>query len=468
MKKFFSAVLAATLTVSAILATGCNGKTGNDDPGTLRVEFLKAGYGTQVYEALATEFMAQNTDIKVKLIANESINSTTENRLQTNTSISDVYQVSYWGQVRRWATKGYVMDLTSLYGEEVENGQTLRDRIAVSGRDAFSLYNKYYAIPHEASISGLLYNVKMFEENGWKVPKTTKELKDLCDKIAAANIKKSDPKVNNGKEFTIKPLVYCGSTSDGYWPSTMNTWWLQYSGAAKLNEFAKFESPEVYKDEGRLRALELLYSFIMNDKKYCPPNVMSKDHITAQLDFIQGKAAMLPCGSWFQTEMQLYLKEFPDFEYALMPTPVVSDDNGNSQAADEGVKYLFEGSAQCWFVAAKTKNADAAKKWIKFISSQKACEIWTANTGAIYAYNYDTASLAENANSFTKSLISIWNECTPYKFVSNHPLAIESKVGMWPQQQSPFVTFKNTATTTEQYYEADYNYVKANWSAWNS
>lgn len=97
MKKFFSAVLAATLTVSAILATGCNGKTGNDDPGTLRVEFLKAGYGTQVYEALATEFMAQNTDIKVKLIANESINSTTENRLQTNTSISDVYQVSYWG-----------------------------------------------------------------------------------------------------------------------------------------------------------------------------------------------------------------------------------------------------------------------------------------------------------------------------------------------------------------------------------
>lgn len=457
-------MLTLVVASSAVFATSCGGEESITSDGTLRVEYLKAGYGTEVYDELAKEFMVQNPDIKVKLIANESINSTTENRLQNNKGISDVYQVSYWGNVRKWAVKGYVMDITDLYSEEVENGETLRDRISESRRDAFSVYNKYYAIPHEASISGFLYNVKLFEDNGWEVPKTTKELEDLCKKIVAANIKGTGA---DGKSYTVKPIVYCGKTSDGYWPSTLNTWWLQYSGIEKLNEFAKFESPEIYKDEGRLKALELLYKFSQTTEWY-PNNVNSKDHITAQLDFIQGKAAMIPCGSWFSTEMQLYLKEFPDFEYAMMSTPVVSDDNGNSLAFDADKNYLYESSEQCWFIAKNSPNADAAKKWLKFITSQKACEIWTQYTGGIYAYNYNFDSVKDTANTFTKSLMDIWNNSVKYTYYSNNPLAIESKVGLWPQQYSAFLSFRDYNTSPEAYYEADYSYVSSQWNIWNS
>lgn len=463
MKKALCAILSLVTAFGASMAIGCGGPGGNggSEEGTLKVEFLKAGYGTEVYTELAKEFMSQNSDIKVKLVPNESINSTTENRLRTGTGLSDVYQVSYWGNVRKWAVRGYVLDITDLYGQEVENGQTLRDRIAVSGQDAFSVYNKYYAIPHEASISGLLYNVKMFQDNGWEVPTTTQELADLCEEILSAKLKVT---VDN-KSYDVKPIVYCGSTSDGYWPSMLNTWWLQYSGVEKLKEFSEYASPEVYKDEGRLRALECLAQFADNDKYY-PSNVMSKDHITAQLDFIQGKAAMVPCGSWFSTEMQLYLESFPDFEYAMMSTPVVSDENGESQAHDPDVKYLYEGSEQCWFIAKKSSNVAAAKKWLQFISSEKACQIWTRYTGGMYAYNYDSQSLYEGASTFTKSLIDIWNSSTPYKYYSNHYLAIESKVGTWPQQHSPYIAFRSYNTSPEAYYNADYDYISDNWSAW--
>ena len=45
-----------------------------------------------------------------------------------------------------------------------------------------------YILPYAANAAGVLYNREMFEEHGWQIPETWKEMLALCDEIAAEGI----------------------------------------------------------------------------------------------------------------------------------------------------------------------------------------------------------------------------------------------------------------------------------------
>lgn len=45
-----------------------------------------------------------------------------------------------------------------------------------------------YAVPYAGNAAGILYNKKIFEEHGWKIPQTWSELMNLCDEIQAAGL----------------------------------------------------------------------------------------------------------------------------------------------------------------------------------------------------------------------------------------------------------------------------------------
>ena len=464
LKRILALAMAAA-TVGSFAA--CGGGNNNDsvsmDEGrtsVLKVEYLKAGYGTEVFDKLAEAFMKKYTDIQVVLYPNENVNGDTETKLSSGKNIRDVYYVSYYSSVRRWAVRDWVEPITDVYGQEAQEGKTVKEVLCDYTEDMCLLNDEYWALPQETSIGGLIYNASMFEENGWKVPTTTKELETLCETIVKANKKSEDG-------TTIKPFVYCGSGNDGYWNTILNTWWLQYSGAEALETFAKFENPEVFKDEGRLKALELLQKFAFNGK-YILPNTQSKDANTAQLDFLMGKAAMIPCGSWFETEMQGWLEYYPDVEFKMMATPVVSDANGNSLAHDKETNCLWDGGTAVWFIPKAAENKDNAKKWINFLASEESCNIWTEYTGATRPFEYDDSSSSEvyqKASAFSKSLLDLKNNTTAYKFITTHPIALASYVGLWPQQRSPFISLYNGGVAAS-YYAADYEYVNDNWNTW--
>ncbi len=464
LKRFFGLAMAAAMALPMIACGGDddNVKLGAGKTSALTVEYLKSGYGTEVFDKLADAYMKKYPEVQVVLYPNENVYGDTETKLSSGKRIRDVYYVSYWSAVRRWSVRGWVEPITDVYSQTVEGTNTVKDMIDDHTVDMCYLNNEYWAIPNEAAIGGFIYNETMFEEYGWEVPTTTKELEDLCETIVKEKQKNKDGDV-------IKPFVYCGSGNDGYWNSILNTWWLQCSGAEALDEFAKFESPEVFKDEGRLRALELLEKFAFNTK-YLVSNTQSKDANTAQLDFLMGKAAMLPCGSWFETEMKGWIEYYPDVKYKMMPTPVVSDANGNSIAKNPNVNYVWDGGSACWFVTKASTNKDNAKNWMNFLCSKEANDIWVKYTGATRGLKYDVSSTTQvyqEASDFSKSLLDLKSTRTPYKFITMHPIALASYIGLWPYQRSPFVDLYN-GNSAQAYYERDYEYVSGQWNEWKT
>ena len=185
----------------------------------------------------------------------------------------------------------------------------------------------YYIFPASTTVTGIVYNKTMFDENGWTVPTTVEELTALCEKIVTDT---------NGK---VKPFVYPGTVGGGYWDFVGQNWWLQASGLEKMEEFMKFESPELFNADkssspsyGKLKMLQTFENLLAkNRSKYIVALSASYDHLQAQQAFGAGKAAMIPNGSWIQNESGEDIED----EIRMMPVPFLKD-----ALKDENGKYI--------------------------------------------------------------------------------------------------------------------------------
>ena len=465
MKKIIKTVSLAIAGLMSLSLAACGG--GGDEGGKriLKVEFLKAGFGLSGYEALAKAYMEYNPEVKVKLVPNYNINSDTETRLSANNNVSDVMCVRSQGDINRWDVKGWVEDLTSLYETEVSGGKTLLERMDFSASENSRMNDHYNSIPEYASVNGFVYNVKMFEQYGWEIPETTKDLEDLCEQIL------------DDTNETVAPIVYCGAAADGYLYFATNNWITQYEGTVGLTEFYKFESPEVFNPEnswGKYYAMENLSKFFFGSEKYCMPQCMAKDHIEAQTDFIMGKAAMMLNGMWFETEMKEILAEYPEFELAMMKVPAVSDASGKVLHDDDYIDekpVISAGIGASWFIPSMANNKDDAKDFLLFISRPEQCELWTKKTNAIRPFDYEkdpNAAVYSQMSTFGKSILQMAKDNVMYNAYSHSPLALTGMLSVWPNGGNwNYKQYDNPSLYTPKYcLEKDYQIALENWDRW--
>ena len=185
LKKIVCLAMAATMALPLFACGGDDDtiKLGDGKTSSLTVEYLKSGYGTEVFDKLADAYMEKYPEVQVVLYPNENVNGDTETKLSSGKRIRDVYYVSYWSSVRRWAARGWIEPITDVYGQAVDGTRTVKDALDDHTEEMCEMGGEYWAIPNEASIGGFIYNATMFEDYGWEVPTTTKELESLCKQI---------------------------------------------------------------------------------------------------------------------------------------------------------------------------------------------------------------------------------------------------------------------------------------------
>lgn len=160
----------------------------------------------------------------------------------------------------------------------------------------------------------------MFEKNGWKVPTTYSELTALCEQIVndAVPVDETNTKPNAPK---IVPFVWSSATY--YWDYVVFDWWAQLAGVDTIEEYKKVESSEVFNPNGSfsafVQAVEAWKKLIADNPKYSMENSSGKLYTAAQMDFVNGFAAMIPCAQWLESEMSDYIAS-ETCEMALMPT----------------------------------------------------------------------------------------------------------------------------------------------------
>lgn len=422
IKRIIVTLLAAIFCFGAIACGEDDGKT------KLKISFFKAGFGDEWIYAVAEAFEAEHPDVKVIPEGHSNMETLVKNRLGAGNpnNISDIVSVTNMTFYNDYVRKGYLEDLTLLYSEEVENGKTLDDKVLPEFKSFVTVNDKMYGVPWEGAVTGFAYNTKMFAMYGWSVPKTMDEFFALCEKI------------NTDTKGNVAPLVYCGGAAEGYFQNIMLSWMSQYEGEASTEEFFALASPEVFRKEGRKKAYELV-ARIISDKNIVLAGSKGFDNMAAQREFIKGNAAMIPTGSWLQTEMKEYLADFPNFEMAIFAPPSVNAD-GTDKTGE--ARIVSTGNADLLAIPTLAKNKELAREFLLFMSRQSMLKLFSEKTGGNpRPFVYDEDTDWSNLSVFGKSVMDAWQKSVNIFPYSDSALFKSGNMGFWMGEAGMPVTY---------------------------
>ena len=456
-----------TLAATTLVMTSCgqDGEKQNDDRRILKWEVLKAGYGSIPYEKLAEAFMKEHSDVLVKINFNPSITDTTASRLESNTNLADVYSFKSMESIKRWVAKGWVEPLDDVFDAQLSTGKTVRESMTGNAAEVGSYNSTAYAIPEYVQVDGFVYNKSLFDQYGWEIPQTTSELEKLCKQILADT---------NG---AVAPIVYCGGAADGYLYFAVENWVYEYEGIGNLNAFYAFDSAEVFNPssfKGKMYALQNLQKFFFDEGHYTMSGSSGMTHIIAQSKLIQGEAAMMLNGSWFENEMSEVLRQNPEVEMGMFAIPEMSDSSGRilhseNYTTQDGQRVIQASYGSYYFIPSNAANKADAKEFLKFLSEPEACEIYTRYTNSIRPFDYDLSADAEayaEMSGFGKSVLTLAGENYLYAPNVTSPIAIKGLTGFWSRGQAPYIDIRDGVETINQALQSDYDYAVNNWNSW--
>jgi raffinose/stachyose/melibiose transport system substrate-binding protein len=241
-----------------------------------------------------------------------------------------------------WVTDGALYDLTDAvtatpWGE----GMSWDEAIFPNFRKSCVVNNKYYAVPTQATVFGLFYNRKVFDDNGVKPPATWDELVQVGEAV---------------KKKGIDPIAVTGTFTP-----YMGQWWdllLQREIGAQAVMDVAWGDKKAADNPGFLAAAQKIQDIV--DRDFFLKGFQGIDFTAAQVQFFRGKTAMILMGSWLASEMKASIP--PDFQLGIVKFPTVADGKGDQNG-------LF-GFNLTWSVAAKSKNPPLAIEYLRRQTSQ--------------------------------------------------------------------------------------------------
>lgn len=340
MKRLVSIFLVFLITFSL---NGCGKKEEKDkNKTTIKIAtFYSEKDQGSIYKEIAKEYEKQNPDIKIELITDFS------DETKINETLSQKGDVDIIGlkrtQLIEFSKSGYLHDLSKV----VESGD-LNNRLYKISL-AYGKYNgKVYGIGDMPNTIELFYNVDMFKKYGFSEPSDFSDLINLCKKF---NSKKINP-------ITIGAM-------DGWTLTTLfGMITAQTSGITELTSIYDSDFKSFEKVKGINQAFDLYGKLVSQG--------ISKDSIDINYkqsvdDFIKGKAAMLPAGSW---AVNLIEKSKPaGFRYDVFEMPIKFIDNPVSMVSGTGGQILC--------IPSNSKNKEKAEKFLQFFFSEDAQKIIT-------------------------------------------------------------------------------------------
>ncbi len=491
MNKLTKALALSMAGVSVVSLAACNGlkdKYGDDgqanatleliinENATKSIEFgyLAAGFGEDPYIAIANAYMRKNPDVQINTYSNPEINSALNTIMVPNSSegLSDIYSIRDEGALKQWAKQGLVEPLDALMTSANADGRTMKESMSDAAASAIKVGDSVYAVPEYTNITGFVYNVSLFEEKGWAVPNTTKELEELCRKIVA-------------ETDGIDPIIWC-KDADGYLYHASENWISQREGIANMEKFYKMESAAVYAEsdnnEGSLYtskklALENIVNFFTPESEWCYDKSRTEYFMDAQRKVMKGEAAMMVCGSWFENEMYLEFnnEKYAGVEMGMFPIPQLSDASGApSHAAgyttEDNKRVLTSSFGAYYFIPANAPHKEEAKDFLLFLSSEEACSEYTKYSNAVrpFVYDYGTDSAVYNeVSAFGKSVLRIASECYLYSPVYASTLGTIGKGRLWAQDGRPeSMIVAEYPETVAQMLRNDASTANTKWNDW--
>lgn len=338
--------------------------------GKLEIQAFKGGYDIDFYQKSAEEFKSKHPELtEAKCDGNPRV----WEQLRPRFVSGDVPDLVFpgWG-MDHWKLAGdsALTDLSSVleekaYGSDKTWRETFDPRVLTLGQ----LDGKQYCLPFYLTLSGWWYDPAVFAAHGWTPPKTYDELLALCEKIKAAG---------------IAPITFQGQYPY-YMLNGMFIPWAISAGGAEVYEKAQNMEPGAWKDPAFLKAAQMIAE--VGAKGYYQAGAVSMSHTESQNEFLQGKAAMIFCGTWLEAEMKKQMK--PGQKLGFFLPPHLADGKGDANALQVGIEP--------WMIPEKAKNKDAAIEFFKYMTSlEKAKQFVTEKATLTGVIGSDAVEIPES------------------------------------------------------------------------
>jgi len=219
-------------------------------------------------------------------------------------------------------------------------------------RDAGSFNGKVYEVnTGRYAFTGVFYNKELFAKYGVKVPTTWSQLVAACQTFKRNNIA---PMTAGGKDGWPVLVAGYGILLSAY-PDQAGLVKGLWTGTIKWNDAS---SVDMWK---KMQVLA---------RDMIEPGASGIAFDAAPGRFASGAAAMYPAGSW---DAPAIAAANPKLSFGYFPMP------GSDSAANN--KYLAGKYDVGWVVAAKTRNKEAATKWLAFFSQPENYQAYVNATG---------------------------------------------------------------------------------------
>ncbi len=196
--------------------------------------------------------------------------------------------------------------------------------------DSMRVNGESYIIMSNMNVNGIFYSAKMFRDHGWAVPATWDEFTALCETIKTTT--------------NIAPFIYPGMYPYYLQSLVMPSIASCGRGTESIKDINNMVEGIWLSDEVKETAERIQY---MRDHGYFAENLISLNHTASQMEFINGKAAMIAGGSWLENEMG---DNWPaDFELSFMPMPI-------QKSAEDETFIIVTGNLFGFPSAAKNKE----------------------------------------------------------------------------------------------------------------
>lgn len=260
-----------------------------------------------------------------------------------------------------------LIPLNDLLATEAPGGEgTFGDMFLPGILDAGKKNGNYYLAPIFNMFHGLWYSKSEFDRQRWQAPRDYNEL---------LAVSRSIEKSGDMAAFTYQGIYPQYPLRTFFLPSVG-----VYGGMEALKDLNNLE-PGAWKSEAVLKAARDFRDYF---RDYGMDGTLALNHTQAQMEFINGRAAMIPCGTWLDNEMKGNWPDGFDLRYLLPPMKRSSDDEN----------YVV---MQVMFMAipSQATNPEAAGDFMKLMYSKELRAYLAEHSGAVMPIRNSTEGIED-------------------------------------------------------------------------
>lgn len=344
MKRRIRQVLAATLATSIIIVgtAGCAGG-GASSPKELTLwSMWSKGEPNQLILADAISDFKKSTGITVNVVwKGRSPVSKLLPSLNSSTVKVDLVDSQNAELVNQLGATGNASDLTDVYSAKVPGESSTVGDVINHGYEAdLKTDGKVYMVPTEVYTYAFYYNAAEHPELQAAPPATWDDLDALFAESKASG------KAPIALEGSIAPFAT-------FWTTALT---LNSLGKGSFRAAVADKTGKTWLQPGYLAVAKKLQALV--DNKYFIDDYLAAKYPAVQQEWAANKADYMYNGTWIPVETSPYAAK--GFEYGSFAFPVVGDQKPVMQVAFNGMSVLK-----------KSKNQDAAKKFIEFYLQKK-------------------------------------------------------------------------------------------------